>query len=391
MKLTHGAHLAYCTNVHRGGNWAETQHSLETHVLMVRDRVAAGRSFAIGLRLSDLASRELSEPQTLQAFRGWLEEQDCYVFTINGFPFGNFHGSRVKEQVSQPDWTTLERLDYTRRLFWLLAELVPAGVEGSVSTVPISFKQFGLDPGQDRLARRHLWQCVEYLDQLRDQRGVELHLGLEPEPFGTVENTDEFLAWMRQMESEHPGDRRLHRHLGINYDTCHFALQYEEPDESLGRLVDAGVKISKLHLSNALRVHPTEDVRLALRAFDDGVYFHQVIERRQDGRLVRYPDLDVALAAAAAGEVDAEGEWRVHFHIPLHAPEAADWGTTSDHLRGALAELGRRPGMCQHLEMETYTWEVLPQGWKEISVEEMLAKEYAWALKELRPLGFYPV
>ena len=391
MKLTHGAHLAYCTNVHRGGNWAETRNSLETHVLAVRDRVAANRPFAIGLRLSDLASRELAETQTLQAFRRWLEEQDCYVFTINGFPFGNFHGSRVKEQVSQPDWTTLERLDYTRRLFSLLAELVPSGVEGSVSTVPISFKQFGLDARRAGIARKHLWQCVEHLDQLRDKSGVELHLGLEPEPFGTVENTDEFLDWMRQMELEHPGDKRLYRHLGINYDTCHFALQYEEPGKSLGRLVDAGVKISKLHLSNALRVRPTEGVRQTLRAFDDGVYFHQVIERRSDGELVRYPDLDVALAVAAAGKADAEGEWRVHFHIPLHAPEIAAWGTTSDHLRGALEELGRRPGLCQHLEMETYTWEVLPKSWKEISVEEMLAKEYFWTLKKLEPLGFSPV
>lgn len=385
--MTHGAHLAYCTNVHRGGNWAETKHSLETHVLAVRDRVANGRPFAIGLRLSDQASRELAEPRILEAFRFWLEEEQCYVFTINGFPFGNFHGSRVKEQVSQPDWSSVERLDYTQRLFRLLAELVPPGVEGSVSTVPVSFKQFGLNEERLGMARRHLWQCVEYLDKLRDRTGVELHLGLEPEPFGTVENTDEFLSWMKRMEIEHPNDPRLHRHLGINYDTCHFALQYEEASESLTRLVSSGIRISKIHLSNALRVRPTEEARLALRAFDDGVYFHQVIERRNSGTVVRYPDLDVALGAAEAGKVDVDGEWRVHFHVPLHTPERADWGTTSTHLRGTLAELGRNPSLCPHLEMETYTWEVLPVGWKEISVEDMLAKEYAWTLNELKQVG----
>jgi hypothetical protein len=140
VRLNHGLHLAYCTNVHRGGDWAETFAGLEQHTLAVRRRVSPGRPYAIGLRLSDTASRELSEPAKLRAFQAWLARNDCYIFTINGFPYGNFHGTRVKEQVSQPDWTTQDRLAYTNRLFDLLAVLVPDGVEASVSTVPVSFK-----------------------------------------------------------------------------------------------------------------------------------------------------------------------------------------------------------------------------------------------------------
>ena len=136
MRLNHGLHLAYCTNVHRGETWPETFAALDRHVLAVRERVCPGRRYAIGLRLSDLASRELSEPETLLAFRRWLDRHDCYVFTINGFPYGQFHNSRVKERVYQPDWTQPERLAYTCRLFDLLAALVPSGVEGSVSTLP---------------------------------------------------------------------------------------------------------------------------------------------------------------------------------------------------------------------------------------------------------------
>ena len=241
-----------------------------------------------------------------------------------------------------------------------------------------------------QLARQRLWTCVEHLDDIRNRTGIELHLGLEPEPFGTVENTDEFLELFHQLRNERGGDERLQRHLGINYDTCHFALQYEAPDSSLARLVENGVRVSKLHLSNALRVRPTEAVRKALVAFEDGVYFHQVIERRSDGTLVRYPDLDQALLAASAGSVSESAEWRVHFHIPLHAPEGTDWGTTAEQLRGTLAFLGDHPQLCRHLEMETYTWEVLPDGWRDHSVEEMLAKEYRWTLERLSSVGFQP-
>ena len=137
MKLTHGIHLAYCTNVHRGRTWAETLSSLEHHTLAVRRAVCPDRPYAIGLRLSDAASRELAQPGTLREFRNWLARHRCYVFTINGFPYGDFHGTRVKEQVAQPDWSLPERLAYTNRLFDLLAELLPEGPLMSSYPVPI--------------------------------------------------------------------------------------------------------------------------------------------------------------------------------------------------------------------------------------------------------------
>jgi hypothetical protein len=142
MQLNHGLHLAYCTNIHRGESWAQTFDTLQQYTLAVRDRVSKGKPYAIGLRLGADAARELSDAATLTEFRRWLDRENCYVFTINGFPYGKFHGTRVKEQVYQPDWTTNERVDYTNLLFDLLAQIVPEGVEGSVSTVPGSFKEF---------------------------------------------------------------------------------------------------------------------------------------------------------------------------------------------------------------------------------------------------------
>ncbi len=387
MKLTHGLHLAYCTNVHRGGDWPETLASLEKHTLAVRRRVAPDRAYAIGLRLSDVASWQLAEPATLRVFQQWLQRHNCYVFTVNGFPYGDFHGTRVKEKVSQPDWSSPDRLAYTNRLFDLLAELTPPGIEASVSTVPVSFKQFRLGERGLRAAREHLWRCVDHQEQLTRRTGKKFHLGLEPEPFGTVENTTEFLTLFGQLEADRPGDLRLREHLGINYDTCHFALQYEQPAEALHRLSRRGVKVSKLHLSNALRVHPTAEVRERLRAFVDDIYFHQVIERKSDGEIIRYSDLDEALTTPVADGPQFDREWRIHFHIPLHAPETESFGTTADHLRGTLDVVKQHPALCSHLEMETYTWEVLPRELKQPSVVDMLASEYAWTLGELEKRG----
>ncbi|MDG2212535.1 MAG: metabolite traffic protein EboE, partial [Verrucomicrobiota bacterium] len=199
MELKHGLHLAYCTNIHRGEDWAQTFNSLKTDVLAVRDRVSAAKPYAIGLRLSELASRELSEPSALEAFQQWLVDENCYVFTINGFPFGDFHGKRVKEQVYVPDWTSEVRLEFTCRLFDLIATLVPDGVEGSVSTSPGSFKEFITEESQEQAIRDNLWRCVEYIAALSDSSGKTLHLGLEPEPLCWIETTTEVIDFFEQM------------------------------------------------------------------------------------------------------------------------------------------------------------------------------------------------
>jgi hypothetical protein len=180
MRLRDNLHLAYCTNIHRGGDWPETMASLVQFTLAVKERVCPERPYAIGLRLGDLASRQLSDPRVLDAFRRWLHEHHCYVFTINGFPFGHFHGTKVKEQVYRPDWTSADRLAYTNRLFDLLAQLVPDGVEGSVSTLPGSFKEFITTAEQRTHIIENLWRCIDHIEEVSARHGRKLHLGLEP-------------------------------------------------------------------------------------------------------------------------------------------------------------------------------------------------------------------
>ena len=386
MKLKRGLHLAYCTNIHRGESWAETFESLKNYTLAVQQKVCPHAPYGIGLRLSHRAARELSEPAVLLAFQQWLGQNHCYVFTINGFPYGRFHGKGVKERVYEPDWTSPERLAYTNLLFDLLEQLLPEGVEGSVSTLPGSFKEFIHSPDQAKAIRDHLWHCVEHVARLSEQTGRMLHLGLEPEPLCFLECTGETIRFFDRLRAEHHGDPRLREHLGVNYDTCHFAVEFEEPQNALACLQQHGIKISKLHLSSALKVRPSAEARQALAAFADDVYLHQVVVRRADGQRVIYRDLDDALVTEeveAETSVPSDSEWRIHFHIPLHSPPTNIFDTTTDHTLGALDFLQFSPGLCSHLEMETYTWEVLPPALKNRDVVDQLAAEYEWTLSQL--------
>ena len=385
MKLNHGLHLAYCTNVHRGENWAETFDALERHVLPVRRRVAAGRSYAIGLRLGQKAAAELAAPDTLLAFQRWFEKHDCYDFTINGFPYGSFHGTRVKEQVYAPDWSTRERVDYTLQLFALLVQLAPRDVAGSVSTVPASFKGFvAAEPDRRQAIFSNLTTCGQAISKLAEKSGRDLHLGLEPEPCCLIETSEETVDFFSAWRATNPAVEGLLRFVGVNYDCCHLAVEFESAKTALDRIASAGLRLSKLHLSSALRVRPDAAGRAAVAAFNEPVYLHQVIVGRANVVQRRFTDLPEALADPTPSAAD--DEWRVHFHVPLHASPGEPFGDTRDHLLDALDWLKAHPGACQHLEMETYTWEVLPPALR-LPIGDQLVKEYAWTLSELAKRG----
>lgn len=389
MKLKHGLHLAYCTNVHRGESWAQTFAMLERHTLVVRERVAAGQPYAIGLRLGHTAAVELAQPATLAAFRQWLDKHDCYVFTINGFPYGSFHGTRVKEQVYAPDWSTGERLDYTRLLFDLIAQLVPPGVGGSVSTVPGSFKDWTNDDAERRAAIfSNLTAVGRYVAELSERTGRDLHLGLEPEPCCTFETTPETIDFFNDWRATDLAvdSEGLLRHVGVNYDCCHLGVEFESAATSLDQLTAAGIRLSKIHLSSALRVKPDETGRAAVAAFVEPTYLHQVVVGNAATGTVhrRFVDLPDALADNHA--VGPDDEWRVHFHLPLHAAPGAPFADTRDHLLDTLDWMKAHPDACQHAEMETYTWEVLPAALR-IGIEDQLVREYEWTLASLSTRG----
>jgi hypothetical protein len=189
------------------------------------------------------------------------------------------------------------------------------------------------------------------------------------------------------MRSDRPGDGRINECLGVNYDCCHLAVEYEEPRKAIGHFQAHGIRISKLHFSSAMKVRPTADTKKALQSFIDPVYFHQVIARNSDGTFTRYLDLDDALKSPPVSGTEREEEWRIHFHVPLHCKASPVFDTTSDHMIGVLDLLQENPKLCSHIEMETYTWEVLPSELKNRNVVDQIAGEYEWTLNHMAARG----
>jgi hypothetical protein len=278
-------------------------------------------------------------------------------------------------------------VEYTNRLFELLSRLVPAGVDGSVSTLPGSFKEFIHSPAQEQAIRDNIWRCVEYVAELSERTGRRFHLGLEPEPLCWLENSVETAQFFDRLRQEHPDDPRIDEHLGVNYDACHFAVEFEQPAAALARFRDHGIKLSKIHISNALRLQPTPSGLKQLAVFREDVYLHQVIIKTEGETLIRFKDLDEALASPLARSSSPGMEWRVHFHIPLHSQPPGEFASTADHALQVFDYLRALPHLCSHLEMETYTWAVLPEALKSRSVVDQVVAEYEWTLARLTEHG----
>jgi sugar phosphate isomerase/epimerase len=376
--------VAYCTNIHPAESWSETFAALKKHALNVRDCLGSNDAllspFPLAPRLSARAAKELLEDDHLQEFIQWVAANDCRVFTINGFPYGAFHGTRVKENVYRPDWTDPERLRYTMDLFRILQPFIAAGEEGSVSTLPGSFKAFAAD---ESLIIKHLLECAEKLEELSIKHACDFHLGLEPEPLGHFENTEETVAFFDRLFAAAKDPQMVRRRIGVNYDTCHFALEFDECFVSLDRLQQAEIRISKVHLSAALAVDPADPLALkALQSFQEPTYLHQVLLRNAStGNITRFTDLPEFFAAGSAAIVGAD-EARIHFHIPLDVEPELPLHSTRNHAEELLAYRKIHPDFCQHYEIETYTWGVLPSEMQR-PIEEQLAAEYRWVLARM--------
>jgi hypothetical protein len=393
-------HLTYCTNVHPGERWEATFENLKTYVPELKRQLSPEAPFGVGLRLSNRAARELLQNNRLSRFKRWLDEQRLYVFTINGFPYGHFHRQVVKDRAYAPDWRTRDRVDYTLHLVRILAALLPSDMEGSISTSPLSYKPWLNEEAARQDAFRkgsvHLADVAAELVRLRERTDTLLHIDLEPEPDCLIEDAAETVSfvedWLLPVGGAHLAEQlgvsqeeaanHLLRHIRVCYDTCHFAVEYEDPETALARLKDAGIRLGKMHLSAALKVPLPEqtagrrEVGERLRPLAEATYLHQVIERRTDGRFHRYPDLPVALDHIQREEAC---EWRIHYHVPLFMERYGALLSTQSDLLESLAWV-RREKTPPHLEIETYTWDVLPSDMKETSLLDSIRREYDWVL-----------
>jgi sugar phosphate isomerase/epimerase len=376
-------HLTYCTNIHPAEGWNAAEATLRQIAPALKARLSPDAPFGLGLRLGAREARELLAPSRLDAFKAWLEADGLYVAILNGFPYGPFHGEPVKTNVYAPDWRADARVDYTLDLAEILTTLLPEGVEGGISTVPLSYKRWMASAADEDWQRitRHVVRVAERLAQIRQASGRLIHLDIEPEPDCVLETSEETVEWFHRRLW--PALAAEHRdHVQVCFDCCHCAVEYEDPAEALARLRVAGIRVGRVQISSALTADLPADPREAavlrsrLEAFADSTYLHQVVERH-DGDSRRFADLDVALRAAATS---SDRQWRIHFHVPLFAAEYEGLGSSQGVVRTVLSEARSGP-LTQHLEIETYTWSVLPETLR-VDLQESIAREFEWVLGE---------
>ena len=387
--------LTYCTNIHPAKDWPQVRANLETYAPALKARYSPDAPFGLGLRLSAVEARQLLAGSALAEFRDFLQANGLYVALINGFPYGHFSGEPVKADVFAPDWRKEERVRYTLDLIEILSALLPEGMDGGVSTMPLSYKPWvGDGESAWREIGNNLARVCERMAVVRSETGRLIHLDIEPEPDGLIENTEETIAFLsgRLPELASPAlaaslgvprpqaEALLREHVRVCYDTCHFAVEYEDPDATLAAFAAAGVQIGRVQISSALAVPlengaPSAGALAQLRQMADVVYLHQVVERRSDGSLRRYRDLPEALARP--DDLSAN-EWRIHFHVPLFSEDFGGLGSTREAIRRTLRA---RPA-TSHFEIETYTWSVLPESLRS-GLGDSISREYAWVLDEM--------
>lgn len=391
-------HLTYCSNIHPGEKWEDHFRSLRENLPFIKSKLSPDQPFGLGLRIANEASLALSQPKNLAQFKDWLLAEDIYVFVINGFPFGGFHNTVVKDQVHAPDWTTTDRKDYTIRLFRILSELLPADMEGGVSTPPLSYSPWWPTETEKLFATEkatgNLLLILDELLEIKNTKGQVLHLDIEPEPDGILDNINDFVNWYKAsllptgiaylvskyQVSEEDARNTILTHIRLCYDICHAAVGFEEPETILASLNEIGIRTGRIQISSALKVDFAKDRegRLnAIKAFDEPVYLHQVVAQTSGNELLHFTDLPEAVENFG----DKHAEWRVHFHVPLFIETYGLLGSTRNDIVRTL-ELHKKEPFTRFLEVETYTWGVLPDDMQK-PIGESIVRELEWVKEVL--------
>lgn len=396
--------LAYCTKIHPANGWHELSTQLQDFVPKLKKDLSPAGSFGLALRLSDRESRELLEPENIESFRNFLADQDSYVFTINGFPFGSFHSQPVKARIFAPDWREDSRVEYTLRLIEILHSILPGNTEGSISTLPLSYRSWINPAGQEEAMKamvHNLLKLVERMIRIRNDNGPFIHLDIEPEPDGLLQDCHDFVSFYQRWLLSYGATilkmnmgiplsaarDHIRNHIQLCLDTCHLAVSYEDPEEIISLLAQEDIKIGKVQIASGLRVlfHEIDpdsfSLAQCLQEFCESRYLHQVITRTTAGTSQYFPDLCTALPHLPQDLPDClpdfeEIEWRIHYHMPLFIDTYRMIRTTQSETRKALNVINKRQ-LTRHLEIETYTWEQLPSDLK-INLHDSLKAEYQW-------------
>jgi hypothetical protein len=389
-------HLSYSTLVHPGDTWAEMKASLQTFLPGVKARVSPDQPFGVSLRISASSAKTLTDsPGERAALKQFLDDNDMYVYTVNAFPYGPFKGDVVMERVYEPDWSTDDRVDYTNSVADILAEVAPENISPSIQTAPLAFAPNVKDDDYIAHFTTNLLRVIAHLVELESRTGRRVKLALEPEPACFLETTAETVRYFTERVYSTAGISELarlanlpiseaegavRRHLGIVFDIGHQSVGFEDIPASLRSLVDAGIPIFKLQEAAALWVKDlTLELVPQLRVFTDTIYLSQTT-MRSEGTVTKFLNLGEALDAFEANPRPTE--IRTHFHVPVFLEELGPFVTTRFAVQQAL-QMHRETPLSDHLEIETYTWDVLPAHLKTGDITDYVTRELEFVRGEL--------
>jgi hypothetical protein len=397
MNLGHGlGHLTYSTLVHQTDDWEQLWKSVNTYLPAVKARVAPTQKFGVCLRTSAPSAELLSaDPSKVAALKQFFADNDLYLYTANAFVYGVFKKQVIKEDVYEPDWATPERREYTKKVANLLAALAPEGINPSIQSAPLGFKP--KVTGEDVVAAytANVIDVVAHLIQLEKQTGKTVTLGLEPEPRCYLETTDETIQYFKshlyspqaverlaKASGIHAADAAaaMKKFTGVVFDIGHQSVGYEDIPTSLQKLVDNEVQIVKLQEAAAMYMpNVTQKTVDALQSFAKTIYLSQTCQKK-DGQMTWFLNLEDAFADWYKNP--GPREWRTHFHVPVFLDDLGAFGTTRFALEQALAFHKKTP-LSAHLEIETYTWDVLPDHLKTGDIVDYVCRELDWVKGEL--------
>lgn len=375
--------LGYCTNVHAGEDLDRYLASLQRYAVDVKSRMPSEQPLDIGLWLSARTARQVLAENRLAEFRAFLESNNLRAFTINGFPYGNFHAETVKYQVYRPNWTGPQRLDYTANLIRIMAGLVPEESQAGISTLPLGWPCRDFDY---RKAADNLIRIAELLRICELRTGKLIHLDIEPEPGCILSSSDDVVSFFKNYLLPGRVKSDVFRYIRICHDICHASVIFEDQRDAIANYVENGIRIGKVHVSSAIEAEVTaENARAALdqlRTFQEDRYLHQTYIVQAD-EILSYDDLPQAIGDIETG---IEGTLRCHFHVPIFIEKFGQLKTTRLQIVDCLDSIYQMSD-CRHFEVETYAWTVLPDDLKTENLARGIAKELLWTRERLEKLA----
>jgi hypothetical protein len=375
--------IGYCTNVHAGADLAQTRANLERYAVAVKRQVSPGEQMGVGLWLSAAAAKALHADGQAREFGDWLRGVGLVPFTFNGFPYGDFHQEVVKHDVYVPTWADERRLIYTLDLIAIQDAILPAGMEGSISTLPIAWGQPAPSDDILREAGRNLARIASHLARLESDTGRFICLCLEPEPGCVMQRKGDFLWFFQNYLWPHGKEDILRRYLRICHDVCHSVVMFEDQADVLQTYYGAGIGVGKVQLSSAVcvdfaaleerdRIHAIDQ----LAGFAEDRYLHQTVTREPGKKSDFHQDLP-ALLRTIVDPRRLKGEWRVHFHVPVYLEKFGQLSSSQRDIISCLAAC-KKYSDVNHFEVETYAWSVLPKELQHSQLADGIAEEMKW-------------